>query len=65
MTAQALVIRARWMNESERYQPTEVLRAFQTGAEILTMCGDFFLSIQTTDSFQVGERSFPPWSFPR
>lgn len=32
-TPQALVIRARWMNESERYQPPEVMKAFQAGAE--------------------------------
>jgi serine/threonine-protein kinase ATR len=37
MDLQALVIRARWMNESERYQPNEILKAFQAGAEILTM----------------------------
>ena len=29
--------RARWMSESERYQPIEVLKIFQAGAEMLTM----------------------------
>ena len=52
MNVQALVIRARWMNESERYQPNEILKAFQAGAEILTMYGDGItsVSIPLTDS---------------